>query len=259
MLRSPGQCHSLTGARRHLGLSQDTHRAAPQFETGLLRRPAQSDGAGTEDVKALGPSALDLLAASQSAGWGIPPALSDDRACAGGGGGRCRNSLLEPLSPDGWLNAMADRFPNGSINIFDREMRYVFAEGEGLRAVGLSAGALVGKRLADIFSAESVAYVEPFYRRAFQGESVRFELPIVDRMYYIAAGPMTTENGSVTRIIAVTKTSRTRRHQRRAAHGNRPLGASRIRANRVRDELLSVVSHELERRSTPSSGGRNSS
>ena len=66
-----------------------------------------------------------------------------------GGGGLYRNSLLEPWSPDGWLNAMADWFPNGSINIFDREMRYVFAEGQGLRAVGLSAGALVGKRLAD--------------------------------------------------------------------------------------------------------------
>ena len=218
----------------------------------LSSRPDSSVGlpenvSGTQDVEAFGPRALDLPAASQGAGYGNPSAALSDQP-----GAWCEveevaagNSLLEPWSPDGWLNAMADRFPNGSINIFDREMRYVFAEGEGLRAVGLSAGALVGKRLADIFSAESVAYVEPFYRRAFLGESVRFELRIFDRLYYIAAGPMTTEGSSVTRIIAVAQDITDTKAPEAGIAWEQAARGIADRSNRVRDELLSVVSHEL--------------
>ena len=104
---------------------------------------------------------------------------------------------------DALLRAIAARFPNGSLNVFDRELRYVFADGEGLRAANLSAVDLVGRRLSDLFPPESVEHVESFYRRAFSGESVHFELPLLDRVYYISAGPLTTHDHVVTTIIAV--------------------------------------------------------
>ena len=44
------------------------------------------------------------------------------------------NHLDEPA----FLSRVLDRFPNGSINIFDSELRYLFAGGEGLAAAGLS-------------------------------------------------------------------------------------------------------------------------
>ena len=204
--------------------------------------------AGTHDLNAFGPRAVDLLAPSDSTIQG-----NDSAAVAGASiqmDVAGSESLVEPDSPgavpDEWLRRIAERFPNGAINIFDSELRYLFAEGQGLRAAGLSPGALVGKRLADTFSAESVAYVEPFYRRAFQGESVRFELPVFDRVYSIAAGPMTTQGSTVTRIIAVAQDI-TDVKSREVAVFAREHAARELadRANRAKDDFLSVVSHEL--------------
>src|SRR3954468_8192976 len=96
--------------------------------------------------------------------------------------------------PDALLRAIAARFPNGSVNVFDRELRYVFAEGEGLQAAGLSTDALLGRGLSDLFPPASVQHVEPFYRRAFAGESVHFDLPLGERVYYVSAGPLATEH-----------------------------------------------------------------
>src|SRR4051812_47498301 len=108
-------------------------------------------------------------------------------------------------SPDALLRAIAARFPNGSVNVFDRDLRYVFTEGEGLQAAHLSTAALLGRRLSDLFPLASVQHVEPFYRRAFGGESVHFDLPLGDRVYYISAGPLATEGDVVTLIVAVAQ------------------------------------------------------
>jgi signal transduction histidine kinase len=204
--------------------------------------------AGTNDLNAFGPRSVDLVAPRDSTIQGNDIAAlagaSIQMDVAGTG------SLVELDTPGAvaaeWLLGIAERFPNGSINIFDSELRYLFAEGEGLRAAGLSPGALVGKRLADIFSTESVAYVEPFYRRAFEGESVRFELPVFDRVYSIAAGPVTTHGSTVTRIIAVAQDI-TDMKSREAAVFAREHAARELaeRANRAKDDFLSVVSHEL--------------
>jgi hypothetical protein len=103
------------------------------------------------------------------------------------------------------LSKVANLFPNGSINIFDRDFRYVFAEGLGLAAIGLSSNDLVGRTLEELFSANEVAVVEPHYRAAFSGESVQFELEVAGHRYLIAAGPLDVEDGVVQTIIAVAQ------------------------------------------------------
>ena len=112
---------------------------------------------------------------------------------------------MNPLDGDALLARVLDRFPNGSVNIFDRDLRYLYAGGEGLAATGLSSSALVGKRLHDLFTPESVKVVEPFYRRALAGESVRFDLPVFDRVYSVSAAPYVFDDDKVTSIIAVAQ------------------------------------------------------
>jgi DNA-binding transcriptional MerR regulator len=103
------------------------------------------------------------------------------------------------------LSKVAAHFPNGSINIFDRDLRYVFAEGLGLGAIGLSSDSLVGKTLYDLFPPDSVAVVQPPYERAFAGESVVFELYVAGHTYSIAAGPLEVNENGVQTIIAVAQ------------------------------------------------------
>src|SRR5690349_15215471 len=69
------------------------------------------------------------------------------------------------------LSAVADRFPKGSLNVFDRDLRYMFASGEGLAAVGLYPDHLIGRTVYELFP-DVATLVQPFYRRAFEGESV---------------------------------------------------------------------------------------
>jgi DNA-binding transcriptional MerR regulator len=103
------------------------------------------------------------------------------------------------------LSKVASLFPNGSINIFDRDFRYVFAEGLGLAAIGLSSHDLVGRTIDELFPSDQVAAVAAHYRAAFDGESVQFELEVAGHRYLIAAGPLDVEDGVVQTIIAVAQ------------------------------------------------------
>jgi len=40
--------------------------------------------------------------------------------------------------------------PNGSVNVFDRDLRYLFAEGRGLEEVGMSLETLVGRTIQEV-------------------------------------------------------------------------------------------------------------
>jgi hypothetical protein len=79
----------------------------------------------------------------------------------------------ESERPEALVDALLFRFPNGTLNIYGRGLRYLYVGGDGLEAVGLTAGYLQGKTLHELFPPASVARVAPFYRRAFAGARVR--------------------------------------------------------------------------------------
>jgi PAS domain S-box-containing protein len=96
--------------------------------------------------------------------------------------------------------------PNGSVNVFDRDLRYLFTEGRGLEEVGMSRETLVGRTIHEVFGEEGLGLVEGHYRKAFSGEEVRFELPMGGLAYEINAAPLhTDEDGEVRTIIAVAQ------------------------------------------------------
>jgi PAS domain S-box-containing protein len=96
--------------------------------------------------------------------------------------------------------------PNGSVNVFDRDLRYLFAEGRGLEEVGMSFETLVGRTIQEVFGEEGLGLVEGHYRKAFSGEEVRFELPMGGLAYEINAALLHThEDGEVRTILAVAR------------------------------------------------------
>jgi DNA-binding CsgD family transcriptional regulator len=50
-----------------------------------------------------------------------------------------------------------------------------------------------------------VAYVRPFYERAFAGETVVFDLPVFGRGYTIHASPLREPRGSVVGVVAIAQ------------------------------------------------------
>jgi len=110
------------------------------------------------------------------------------------------------------LDHLIRNIPGGSISVFDREIRYLFAGGQGLTQVGLSPEKLVGKSLSELFPREAVEYVTPYYRRAFAGEALDFELEVGGRWFIISAAPLEDAEGRVNAVIALAQDITGRKH-----------------------------------------------
>src|SRR5919202_2271146 len=153
------------------------------------------------------------------------------------------------------LRHLIRNIPGGSLNVFDRDLRYLFAEGQGLAQVGLSSERLVGKKLAEIFPPASVDYVTPYYRRAFAGEALDFELEVAGRWYVIHAGPLRDGQGNVNAVIAlaldITERKRAEAERERLLQETEQARREVEAALQVRDQFLTIASHELRTPLTP--------
>jgi PAS domain S-box-containing protein len=119
----------------------------------------------------------------------------------------------------------------------------------GLEQVGLSSELLVGKTLAELFPKESVDFVTPYYRRAFAGEAVEFELALGGQTYSINAAPLREHDNDVHAIIAVAlnMTERKRAEKERAQllvreqAARAEVEAAKARLNAILDNLAEGV------------------
>jgi DNA-binding CsgD family transcriptional regulator len=115
-------------------------------------------------------------------------------------------SIQQLVQTHRWLlDFLLKQFPDGSINVFDRELRYLYVAGAGLGRVGLMPVALIGQRLDDLFSGDSIVQVRPFYDRAFAGETVTFTLAVFEREYTIRAWPLAESDGTIGAIVVVAQ------------------------------------------------------
>jgi signal transduction histidine kinase len=145
--------------------------------------------------------------------------------------------------------AVLAAFPNGSINVFDRDLRFVFAAGRGLTDVGLSSALLAGRRLDELFDPELVAVVEPHYREAFGGEERQFEFDAFGRTYHMSAAPIVGADAGIEHIVVVTQDISERNRRDLAVRENearltRAEGALRA-LDRRKDAFISTLAHEL--------------
>src|SRR4051794_12216159 len=114
------------------------------------------------------------------------------------------SSVEDALRSSRWLlDALLRQFPDGSINVFDRDLRYLYAAGAGHARLGLVPATLIGKRLDDLFPAGPVAEIRIHCGRAFAGEAVTFALLILERTYIIRAWPLEEADGAINAIVAM--------------------------------------------------------
>src|SRR5919112_790116 len=148
-----------------------------------------------------------------------------------------------------FVRQLLRNFPNGSVNVFDRDLRYLLAEGKGLEQVGLSPEMLVGKTLHELFPKESADFVAPYYRRAFEGEAVEFELSLGENVYNIHAAPLREEDAEVRTIIAVaqnvTETRRAEEERDRLLAREIEARTQKEERRRIARDLHDVVLQDL--------------
>ncbi len=90
-----------------------------------------------------------------------------------------------------------ENFPNGSVLLFNSELRYLLGDGSALAAVGLSKEQLEGKTIWEILPAETCSAIEPLYRDALAGTANSTEIPYADRTYLTHTLPVRNETGEI--------------------------------------------------------------
>jgi|GEM_PF-856115 len=92
--------------------------------------------------------------------------------------------------------AIAQNFPNGAVYVFDRDLRFLVAEGEALEDIGWSREQLEGKSVYDL-DEETRKIIEPRYRSVLAGQSLVFETPYRDRVIFSQYVPIRNDKREI--------------------------------------------------------------
>ncbi len=96
-------------------------------------------------------------------------------------------------------------YPNGSVFLFDRDLRYTLVDGQGLAAVGLSKEQLEGKTLWEVSPPEDWSLFETKYRAALAGKENTFEYKYRDRIYSKTIAPVKNDREEIFAGMVVTQ------------------------------------------------------
>jgi two-component system, cell cycle sensor histidine kinase and response regulator CckA len=93
--------------------------------------------------------------------------------------------------------ALANNFPNGAVLLFDRDLRFLVADGTGLQNAGFAPGDLEGSTVHEVLTPTMAARVEPHFRSALAGQTSKAQIAVQDRVYEMHAAPVQDEKGEV--------------------------------------------------------------
>ncbi|GEM_PF-1937554 len=101
---------------------------------------------------------------------------------------------------------IAHNFPEGIISVFDRELNYVFVDGQDLLRLGLDKEQLIGRNIREFANAKELDMLVKNLKRSFAGESINLEYISMDNSYYeVDAVPLAGEAGIIDQILVVSR------------------------------------------------------
>ncbi len=118
--------------------------------------------------------------------------------------------------------AAIENLPDGSLLIFDGDLRYVEVGGETIRALGLVRAELIGARADEVaaragFDAEATARMTSAYRAAIDGRVAKLELDAQGRTLDLRVVPLDLADGVRFGMVLGIDVTERRRHERERA------------------------------------------
>jgi len=144
--------------------------------------------------------------------------------------------------------AVLSQFPNGAVLLFDGELRYRLAEGQGLAAVGLSKAGLEGRTIWEALPPETCAVIEPAYRAALAGQPTTFEVPFGGRHFSVHVRPLSTAGSGPLGMVVTQDITERKLAEDDVRRLNAALSQKVVEATSAMEELEAFsysVSHDL--------------
>lgn len=138
--------------------------------------------------------------------------------------------------------AVARNFPNGTINVFDINLNYIFAEGRELYKYGITSKKLIGTSYLKRLPEEVRATIQGEFKKVFQGKQRNFELKLRNQYYNIDAVPLKNDENEIDKILVVETNITTQKNI------SQKLEQSLIKErdiNEMKSRFVSMASHEF--------------
>ncbi|MCI5055858.1 MAG: PAS domain S-box protein, partial [Flavobacteriales bacterium] len=114
---------------------------------------------------------------------------------------------------------VARNFPNGTINVLDKNLNYVFAEGKELYKFGITSEKLVGTSYIGGLPSSVASDIEERLREVLAGNNQSFEITLDRGDYLVNSVALSSEEG-ISRILVVeqdiTKQKRAEKEMKKA-------------------------------------------
>ncbi len=98
---------------------------------------------------------------------------------------------------------IAKNFPNGVINVFDRNLHYIFANGKGLSDAGIDPAKLIGTSFLERLNPEAREIAEYQLNKVLEGELRSFEINHHQQYYILRGVPLRDNQQQIDRILVV--------------------------------------------------------
>ena len=137
---------------------------------------------------------------------------------------------------------IARNYPNGVINVFDRDLNYVFVEGQELYRLGINSKRLVGTNYLKRLAPEIRGEIKEKLQHVLDGQDTSIQINYRNNAYLLNAVALPGDKGEIDRILVVeqniTKMKKAEQDMLEALQKEKQL-------SELKSRFVSMASHEF--------------